>query len=478
MRPKYFASFVLLAFVFFLCGKLNAQGTCATAVNLGTPGSTSSCVNLTNGATGSAGCAGAGYGGSGGVTYVRFCTNASNSCINFNITQGTASGNWNVIIYSGTTCATSVANDCLGTSGTGATFNTSAMGLAANTCYIARIWSANAGSFDLCTQTIIPPNDYCSSPTAISTSPQSFNNFCVTAGSNGSYTEPAAGQFCAGSLENNAWYSFTTLSTCLSPCTVTITIAGINCSGGGAGFQLGFWTGACGSLSNIGCTSGSGGTVTATINSLGPNQTVIVGMDGNAGANCTYSMSATNTIPLPIEFVDLELLKGEGFVTVKWSTASETNNAFFTVEKTNDGSHFSEVGKVFSSGDSHQTQHYSFKDENPYFGISYYRIRQTDLDGTFTYSQMKAVDYQNSVKAGFEIVPNPSENSSSASLFFTDLKGKECNISVFDITGKKIFTSTEVLKESKSSLPSFEKGVYFIQVSGAEFMQTKRMIVN
>jgi hypothetical protein len=478
MSLKYFASLVVLAFTLLYTRTLNAQGSCATAVNLGTPGSTSSCVNITNGTTGSAGCAGAGYGGSGGVSYVSFCTNASNSCINFNITQGTASGNWNVIIYSGTTCATSVANDCLGNSGTGATFNTSAMGLSPNTCYVARIWSANAGSFNLCTQTMAPANDYCSSPTPISTSPQSFNNFCVTAGSNGSYTEPAPGQFCAGSLENNAWYSFTTLSTCLSPCTVTITVAGINCSGGGAGFQLGFWTGACGSLTNIGCTSGSGGTVTATINSLGPNQTVIVGMDGNAGANCTYSMSATNTIPLPIELMNLELVKGQGYINIRWSTASEKNNAFFTIEKTNDGSNFSEVGKVFSSGDSHQTQHYSFKDEHPYFGLSYYRIKQTDKDGTFTYSQMKAVDYQNSIQAGFEIVPNPSDNSSSAALNFTDLKGKECTITLFDITGKKIFQSTEIIKDSKTNLPALEKGMYFIQVSGSDFSQTKRMVVN
>ncbi|MGZ4098691.1 MAG: hypothetical protein ACXVNM_07420, partial [Bacteroidia bacterium] len=60
-----------------------AQGSCASPYNLGTIGSSNSCVNFaTNGTTGSAPCAGSGYGGSGGATYVKFCTGASVQCIN------------------------------------------------------------------------------------------------------------------------------------------------------------------------------------------------------------------------------------------------------------------------------------------------------------------------------------------------------------------------------------------------------------
>ncbi len=205
---KHNIKIILLLTVFFgLNSNLFSQATCAGAVNLGTPTTGTTCTNLTNGTTGSAPCAGSGYGGSGGVTYVKFCTNASTQCINFNIIDGTtAGGNWAVTVYS-INCSTVMDAQCLGNSGTGATFNTASPSTntyAPNSCYIARIWSANAGTFTLCTQVIAPPNDFCTSPTTISPVPQALNNFCMTAGTAG---DPPPAQFCAGSLENNAWYS-------------------------------------------------------------------------------------------------------------------------------------------------------------------------------------------------------------------------------------------------------------------------------
>jgi len=120
-----------------------------------------------------------------------------------------------------------------------------------NTCYYLLVWSKNGfptGS-QFCANVITnPPYDYCTTAAPLGTSPQNFDNYCYTAGSDGSYTEPPPSQFCAGSLENNAWYTFTVDCSCTPPCQVTGTIGNIVCYGGAQGFQLGFWSGSCSSL--------------------------------------------------------------------------------------------------------------------------------------------------------------------------------------------------------------------------------------
>jgi hypothetical protein len=301
----------------------------------------------------------------------------------------------------------------------------------------------------------------------------------MTAGSNGSYTEPAPGQFCAGSLENNAWYSFTTLSTCTSPCSVVVTASNIVCSGGGAGFQMGFWTGTCGSLTYLGCASGSGGAVTTTITGLSPNQTIIMGMDGNAGANCTYSLSATNTIPLPIELVSFEATLENRFVNLRWITATEKNNDYFTIERSIDGVTFEEVKRIKSSapnGMSNKTLNYLATDYSPYRGTTYYRLKQTDFDGTAEYSVVRAVNLDGNPDNAFTVIPNPAidqvvlkyscNNSEVGTATICDHKGNA--VLVVDVNCTPGENSKEV---NLSGLP---KGLYFVLFnSGDKFYRVK-----
>jgi hypothetical protein len=448
------------------------QGTCASPLALGTIGTSTACSGtINNGTTGSAPCAGSGYGGSGGVTYVSFCTGAVVSCINFNITQGTSSGNWAVTVYS-SNCTTVVDAQCLGNSGTGASYNTSSptTPLQPNSCYIARFWSGNAGTTSFCASALPATNNYCPNATAISTSPTSFNNFCMTAGSNGSYTEPAPAQFCAGSLENNAWYSFTTLASCTAPCSVVVTASNIVCSGGGAGFQMGFWTGTCGSLTNIGCSSGSGGAVTATITGLSPGQTIIMGMDGNAGANCTYSLSATNTIPLPIELVSFDAISNKKNVELKWITATEINNDFFTIERSRDGVVFEELRNIKSKspdGNSYKTLSYQEYDYSPYPGTSYYRLKQTDYDKTFKYSVMKVVNLDGNPDQNFEVVPNPV--SGIALLKYACNNDQRGTATIYDHTGSLVSSHEIECKAGENvktvDMSQFNNGIYFVVFS-------------
>lgn len=475
---------IVIVFTILFSQFVMSQSSCATAINLGTPGSTQSCQNITSGTTGSAPCAGAGYGGSGGVYYVKFCTNATNACVNFSITQGTASGNWAVTIYDAS-CTTAYDAQCLGNTGTGGTFNTASPAyspLSPNTCYVARIWVANAGTFNLCTQTLPASNNYCTGATAIGPTNTFYNNFCMTAGSNGSYTEPAPAQFCAGSLENNAWYTFTTSPTCVAPCTVQIIISNIVCNGGGNGFQLGFWSGACSSLTYLGCTSGSAGSLTVTINNLSPGQVITMGMDGNAGANCTYSIQALNTVPVPIELVSFDAtVLGNGKVHLKWITAMEKNNDYFVIERSRDGVYFEEVTRVEGAKNSNINISYGAYDPAPLGGISYYRLKQVDTDGSHEYSDLRAVELKGNGKDDeFTLVPNPA--SGEVSVNFVCKSAANETIHVYDNRGYLVLSKEVVCAEgvnnTKLDISSLRNGIYFVFLNTKDKIYKSKLVVN
>jgi hypothetical protein len=363
-----------------------AQSSCGSPLSIGTPTSTETCQTLSTAGGGSSPCAGSGYGGPGGFIYVNFCTNSNADCINFTFNNQTTAGNWAVTIYDAS-CLFIGQGDCMGSNGSGASFNTSEFNLTANTCYTARIWVKTPGDFEMCVQAMNPSLDDCNGALPISSTPQASNNICTTPGPTTNTPTITPADICAGSLENTAWYSFTTLNTG----DVVVTIDNITCSGGAAGFQIGYFVGSCGSLTNIGCQSGSGGTVTATITGLIAGDEVYIAIDGNAGANCEYDISATNTIPLPVGLAYFKGSKYKDYNDLEWLTMSEINNDYFTIEKSLDGQNWGELITIKGSGDSYHSNRYNYRDYNQVEGIVYYRLFQKDYNGSIEYLGLVAL---------------------------------------------------------------------------------------
>ena len=101
------------------------------------------------------------------------------------------------------------------------------------------------------------------------------------------------------------------------------------------------------------------------------------------------SISSLN--PLPITLVEFSARPEGSVVRLDWVTASEQNNAFFTVERSRDGIQFEHVLDVTGALNSSSTLNYTELDPTPYGGLSYYRLRQTDTDGTSTLSPVVPV---------------------------------------------------------------------------------------
>lgn len=99
-----------------------------------------------------------------------------------------------------------------------------------------------------------------------------------------------------------------------------------------------------------------------------------------------------NSQPLPVELISFtaDAVNNQS-VLCRWTTATEINNDYFTVERSQDGMNFEPIGTVDGAGNSTSILQYQHPDHNPYRGISYYRLQQTDFDGQFSYSQSVAV---------------------------------------------------------------------------------------
>lgn len=148
------------------------------------------------------------------------------------------------------------------------------------------------------------------------------------------------------------------------------------------------------------------------------------------------------TSTLPVEFTKFTASLNENkTVKLNWTTASEKNNDYFLIEKSTNGLNFSEIGKKKGAGNSSAIKNYEFTDENPFKGVSYYRIKQIDFDGKFDYSEVVSVSYQKNSDGScvLKVFPNPCPGKCNVTL--SDCRENENSgiiIEIVDALGNKI----------------------------------------
>ncbi len=103
-------------------------------------------------------------------------------------------------------------------------------------------------------------------------------------------------------------------------------------------------------------------------------------------------------ISLPLSWNNISLEKNNNSVDVKWSTLQEVNTDKFEIQRSGTGSNFITIGSVIAHGNSNVVQQYKFSDLLPFNGYNYYRIKQTDRNGHYTYSTVVAINMRNKQK--------------------------------------------------------------------------------
>lgn len=227
----------------------------------------------------------------------------------------------------------------------------------------------------------------------------------------------------------------------------------------------------------------------------------IGGMGGptfNAGLNLTGSITSTSSPtafnsfslftfgnklggqnPLPVELLTFDAkIKGEN-VALNWSTANEKNNSHFEIERSIDGINFEFIASqiAYGNGNSNTIQNYQSMDWNPIIGLSYYRLKQVDLSGSFKYSNIRSVQFE--YYANLTLSPNPAGNTTSISI---SQKYKNGTVRIFDILGN-IQGEWEVTPSSNLiSLEGLKSGIYLVEfiIQKQETLRitTTKLIIN
>ncbi len=218
---------------------------------------------------------------------------------------------------------------------------------------------------------------------------------------------------------------------------------------------------------------GNGGTTGTT-----SNGTVVTTAAVTSFSPFTLASRTAGVNPLPIELLSFTAnYNSSNKVNLKWITASETNNDFFTIERSKDGVFFNELNVVDGAGNSTGTLNYSTIDNEPLQGLSYYRLKQTDFNGENSYSTIVSVEKNQN---GFEII-NTQFNQSQNQLAVYFICDNNCTVSIelFDLKGKKIYSSTEntLGKNSEILIPisNISEGIYLIKAFNAETVISKKI---
>lgn len=207
--------------------------------------------------------------------------------------------------------------------------------------------------------------------------------------------------------------------------------------------------------------------------------------NSSSGFNLNFSGTADlDCTILPLELTDFRGEKVKDQNLLHWATAREYNTSHFEIERSNDAMDFIKIGELKSGNNSLENQIYQYWDDEPQNGINYYRLKQVDLDGTFTYTKTIAIDNQGII-TNFElqkIYPNPAQNS--INFVFAVPSSDLIQLEIFDSNGKSVSKKIESYQKGiqnfNQNLSSFAKGIYILRISNLQTGQvlTEKFVKN
>ncbi|MBL4593593.1 MAG: T9SS type A sorting domain-containing protein, partial [Flavobacteriales bacterium] len=197
----------------------------------------------------------------------------------------------------------------------------------------------------------------------------------------------------------------------------------------------------------------------------------------NQAIRFTYNCPGPCITVLPVTLIDFDGLPHENYNLLEWSTASEINNDYFILERSNDGNTFEEIATIDGAGNSNSLLKYSYQHNNPN-ELEYYRLKQVDFDGKYEYSKIIAVSAERDITVN--IYPNPSKDN----LFFSL---SESNDEIYTIVYTNVLGSVtkeniSIMKGSNTyqvnEFSQLTSGIYFVQIlNGAnEVIKTQKII--
>jgi len=197
---------------------------------------------------------------------------------------------------------------------------------------------------------------------------------------------------------------------------------------------------------------------------------------GNADGFAFSRVGSFGTeVPLPIELISFSANCQNQNIIIKWTTASENNNDYFSLEHSTDAANWIIIKIVNGAGNSSTVQNYSFTDSLTQNAVSYFRLKQTDFDGKSKYSKVITIRSckENLTPDNLIIYPNPAKGIINF-LFNGDI-GQVRSIEVFNVLGERVYYS--VRYQSYIDLTNKSNGIYFVHFNLFNKTITTKIII-
>ena len=180
---------------------------------------------------------------------------------------------------------------------------------------------------------------------------------------------------------------------------------------------------------------------------------------------------------LPVTLLNFDGICNNGNMIINWSTASESNSNYFTLEKSYDGLSFSWLANVKAVGNSRQTNNYSYEDKNE-LGDTYYRLSEIDLNGSNEPFKIIFVK-QCALKNENDTISLTTRNG-GINLAVFSLNNQDIEIKLFEITGSKTYNQFVSVTKGNNRFwidPNVTSGIYLINIETASNKFTKKLII-
>gem|GEM_PF-998669 len=201
---------------------------------------------------------------------------------------------------------------------------------------------------------------------------------------------------------------------------------------------------------------------------LGNSGTATINNNSNYSAGCNSYSEVTQSCFLPVEIsTPLQARLQNQTALLTWRTETETHNAGFEIQRSQDGIQWQRIGWQAGQGTTTTPHAYTYTDENPLSGTSYYRLKQVDFDGNFSYSNIADLHYERNTP--INIYPNPVREILHIN---TELPVQQ--ILIFDTTGKSISPQMTNNAIDVSTLP---EGIYTLKITIGDGVFYEKILV-
>ena len=219
--------------------------------------------------------------------------------------------------------------------------------------------------------------------------------------------------------------------------------------------------------------TGTPGTYTGAVSTINPDDANIVWNSTQNYWEVTFDVAGfsgffakSSPTPLPVRLLSFSGKTVDKINLLAWTTATEQNNAGFEVERSRDGATFEIIGFVRGNGNSTSQKDYGFTDNQPFAGINYYRLKQTDFDGKYEYSNTISLKNASTTNGVF-VYPNPSSESITIDLSNWNNNYKSGDVSTFelqDLQGRTLLQGSLTEPQTTLNLAHLPKAVYTLRV--------------